>query len=74
MRSKLVASVVQPIFVGFLVLMTLGELYWIWISIKLGSFAMFVVGVMGITAPVTCPVGVYMMFYGVPHWVHQLFG
>lgn len=62
---------------GAMVLFTLlpvGALYWIWIAIKLGSFVMFVLGVLGPAVLITAPIGLYMFLFGVPHWVVSLFG
>jgi len=53
--------------------MPLGALYWLWIAIQLGSFMMFVFGILGPAVAVTAPFGLYMLFFGVPHWVINLF-
>jgi len=52
----------------------LGGLYWMWIAIQVGSFWMFVVGMIPPAWPVTCIVGVYSLAFGVPHWVFNWFG
>lgn len=52
----------------------IGGLYWLWVSIQIGSFFMFLVGVFPVTLPVTGPVGAWMMFFGPPDWILRLFG
>ena len=56
------------------VLFFIGEIYWMWTAIKLGSFAMFVLAWLGPLAVLTAPVGAYMMLFGIPQWVHSMFG
>jgi len=53
----------------------LGGLYWLWMSIQIGSFLMFVVGIFPpSTIFVAAPVGAYSLLFGVPDWVLRVFG
>jgi len=63
-----------PLTMALVATMALGSLYWIWVAVKLGSFAMFVIGVLGPSVIITAPIGAYMMFFGIPNWIHSLFG
>ena len=50
-----------------------GEIYWIWMSIQLGSFFMFFIGIAGPTMLFTAPVGAWSFFFGIPNWVINFF-
>jgi hypothetical protein len=51
----------------------LGALYWLWLAIQFGSFAMFVIGFAGPLVLFTAPVGLYALLFGVPLWVMRWF-
>lgn len=57
---------------GF-ILIGLGDLYWLWIAIQLGSFGMFVLGVIPIFFVITAPVGAWSLLFGVPDWLASFF-
>lgn len=61
-------------FMGLFILIGLGDLYWLWMSIQLGSFMMFVGGVFPLFFIVTGPVGAWSLLFGVPDWVVNMFG
>lgn len=61
-------------FGGLSILIFLGNLYWIWMSIQIGSFMMFVAGLFPLFFIVTGPAGVWSLLFGVPDWVVKLFG
>lgn len=50
----------------------LGFFYWTYLSYKLDSFWMFVIGFSPI-AILTSPVGVYSMIFGTPDWLISFF-
>ena len=50
-----------------------GAIYWIWMSIQLGSFFMFFLGIAGPVVIFTGPVGAYSLIYGIPDWVYNYF-
>ncbi len=52
----------------------IGSLYWIWTAIQLGSFMMFVAGIVPPFFIVSAPMGFYMLLFGVPGWIVNLFG
>ena len=58
---------------GFLLILhvPLGGFFWAYISWELGSFIMFwCVCIM----PISIPVGIYMIYFGVPDWITYLYG
>lgn len=59
---------------GLIFLIPVGNLYWLWMSIQLGSFWMFVLGLMGPTILFAAPIGAYSLIFGVPAWVFTTFG
>jgi hypothetical protein len=61
-------------FTGLFILIGIGDLYWLWMSIQLGSFMMFVAGLFPLFFLVTSPVGVWSLLFGVPDWVANMFG
>jgi hypothetical protein len=52
----------------------IGEIYWLWVAIKLGSFTMFAIGFLGPAVLITIPLGCYMLVFGIPGWVVAMFG
>ena len=52
----------------------IGELYWLWMAIKLGSFWMFVVGLLGPMIFIASPIGLYSLIFGIPRWIFSTFG
>lgn len=64
------ASVAVVFFVCFMI----GPIYWLWISIQLGSFLMFFLGIAGPFVLFTGPVGFYSLIFGTPNWVINMFG
>ena len=58
--------------VVFLLCGTLGWAYWMWMAIKLGSFAMFFVGILGPFAVIAGVLGLWSFFFGIPLWLLHL--
>tara|TARA_Y100000992_G_C20990902_1_gene361894 strand:+ start:84 stop:305 length:222 start_codon:yes stop_codon:yes gene_type:complete len=58
---------------GIGLLSAVGAIYWIWMSIQLGSFFMFFLGIAGPVVIFTGPVGAYSLIYGIPDWVYNYF-
>lgn len=56
------------------ILIPLGGLYWIWMAIQLGSFVMFILGVLGPAVIITAPIGAYSLIFGMPDWIRAVFG
>lgn len=54
-------------------LFIIGELYWIWMSIQLGSFVMFFLGLAGPIIIITAPIGAWSILFGIPDWIINLF-
>lgn len=52
----------------------IGSVYWLWVSIQVGSFWMFLLGIAGPTIVVTGPIGAYSLIFGTPNWIFNTFG
>ena len=50
-----------------------GDIYFIYLGFKLGSFAMIFLGFTPL-AVITGPVGAYSLFFGPPAWLLNMFG
>jgi hypothetical protein len=59
---------------GLLITLGLGDLYWLFLAIKLGSFIMFIIGSIPVLAVFTGPIGMWSLFFGPPSWIFDLFG
>ena len=70
MKDTLASIILYPL----IMLLPIGELYWLWISIQIGSFWMFVFGLAGPLIIIAAPVGAYGLLFGMPQWVFNLFG
>mgnify|MGYP004187672591 CR=1 FL=1 len=57
-----------------MMMLPIGELYWLWTSIQIGSFWMFVFGLAGPLILIAAPVGAYGLLFGMPQWVFHFFG
>lgn len=55
---------------GLYMLFGIGALYWMYTAVQLGSFFMFVLGLI----PIFWIVGAYAFIFGVPEWVINFFG
>jgi hypothetical protein len=51
----------------------LGFLYWLWLAIKVGGFAMFAFAFFPFTTPIAAILGAWIFFFGMPEWVYNLF-
>lgn len=74
MFNNLFGGILGAAFAGFMILFFLGEMYWLWMSFKIGSFWMFFLGFTPPTMLVASVVGAYGLIFGLPQWVFQLFG
>jgi membrane-bound ClpP family serine protease len=54
-------------------LLPLGWLYWLWLAIKIGGFAMFVVALFPITTPIAAILGAWSFLFGLPEWAYNFF-
>lgn len=52
----------------------IGTFYWVFLSIKIGSFAMFLMGIFPVTIIFTGPVGLYCLIMDTPRWIYSVFG
>lgn len=51
-----------------------GHLYWLWMAFKIGSFGMFLFGMVPPALVVAGVVGAYALIYEMPSWVYSWFG
>ena len=72
--GELFEGAMSMAFMGLFILIGLGDLYWLWMSIQLGSFMMFIAGLFPLFFIVTGPVGAWSLLFGVPDWVVNIFG
>ncbi|HRF07532.1 MAG TPA: hypothetical protein PL193_02645 [Xanthobacteraceae bacterium] len=56
----------------FFITSTLGWLYWMYMAVKIGSFAMFIFGILGPLAFVAGVLGLWSFFFGAPAWLLNL--
>lgn len=59
---------------GLGMLLVLGDLYWLYTSIQVGSFVMFALGLLGPLALITGLIGGVSLIFGWPEWLMALFG
>lgn len=50
--------------------LTVGWAWWMWMALHLGSFGMFLFGLVG--TPVASVLGLWSLAFGIPHWVLHL--
>jgi len=55
--------------IGLSLLIGIGGLYWIWLSLKAGSVAMFTLGVLPPSLFVTSSIGAWSLLFGAPEWL-----
>lgn len=76
--SKLFGAVCHPasafVMAGAIVALNIGCLYWLWLSVQLGSFGMFVIGILPPAWIITGPVGAWSLLFGAPTWLAGVFG
>ena len=58
----------------FMFILPIGSIYWLWISIQVGSFWMFLLGIAGPFVILTGPIGAYSLMFGTPIWIFNTFG
>jgi phage-related minor tail protein len=56
-------------YVGF----GIGWLYWVYLGVKLGSFIMVIVALLGPVALIVSVIGLWSFIFGVPDWIIHLF-
>ncbi|MEK1975940.1 maltose ABC transporter permease [Vibrio parahaemolyticus] len=54
-------------------LLPLGWVYWLWVAVKIGGFAMFALALFPITAPIASILGGWSFLFGLPDWVVSVF-
>ena len=55
--------------IGLSLFIGLGGIYWLWLSFRAGSVAMFALGVLPPGLFVTAPVGAWSLLFGPPEWL-----
>jgi hypothetical protein len=74
MIEKLFAALGGTGAIALMLFLSLGELYWLWMAFKIGSFWMFVIGIAPPFMVVASLVGAYGLIFELPHWVYGIFG
>jgi hypothetical protein len=57
---------------GLSVGLGIGWLYWIYVGVKLGSFAMVIFGLLGPLGILASALGLWSLFFGIPLWLFYL--
>jgi len=57
---------------AFYIGMGLGWLYWIYVGVKLGSFAMVIFAILGPVGFIAAVLGLWSFIFGVPLWLVHL--
>jgi hypothetical protein len=73
MPDRFVRSAKADLLFGLVKMCLLANMYWLWLSVKLGSLSMFFIGLVPVSWIVTGPVGIYSFFFDIPHWVLTTF-
>ncbi|RFB78308.1 maltose ABC transporter permease [Methylovirgula sp. 4M-Z18] len=73
-KATIAALTGSAIGIGCLLCGTVGWAYWMWMAIKLGSFAMFFVGLLGPLGVIAGILGLWSLIFGAPLWLLHLFG
>lgn len=55
------------------ILLPVGWLYWLWLAIKIGGFAMFALALFPLSAPIAAILGGWSFLFGLPDWVVRVF-
>jgi len=72
--KKLFNGSMGIVFTSLFILIGLGDIYWLWMAFKLGSFVMGVIGLFPLFFIITGPVGAWSLLFGMPSWVINMFG
>lgn len=54
-------------------ILPLGWVYWLWVAVKIGGFAMFALALFPFTSPVAAVLGGWSFLFGIPDWVQSVF-
>lgn len=71
--NDFVSTTVGWLFMGIMLLLPIGWLYWLWLAIKIGGFAMFVLALLPITTPIAAILGGWSFLFGMPDWAYSFF-
>lgn len=56
-----------------MIMLPVGWLYWLWVAIKIGGFAMFALALFPLTAPIASILGGWSLLFGLPDWTFGIF-
>ncbi|MFA0435938.1 maltose ABC transporter permease [Vibrio breoganii] len=71
--GNIIGTIFSWLIMGVYILLPLGWVYWLWIAIKIGGFAMFAVALFPLTAPIASILGGWSFLFGLPQWVVSVF-
>ena len=67
--SALIGFVGVPVFVVSALVLVSGWAYWMWMAIQIGSFAMFLFGLLGPLGIIAALFGIWSLVFGLPLWM-----
>ncbi|MGR5297549.1 maltose ABC transporter permease [Vibrio mediterranei] len=71
--GNIISTIFGWIIMSLWLLFPLGWVYWFWIAIKFGGFAMFAMAFFPVTAPFAAILGGWSFLFGLPEWVISVF-
>ncbi|MFA0054697.1 maltose ABC transporter permease [Vibrio echinoideorum] len=71
--GNIIGTIFSWLIMGCYILLPLGWVYWLWVAIKIGGFAMFAVALFPLTAPIASILGGWSFLFGLPQWVVSMF-
>jgi hypothetical protein len=63
----------SPQYLWIHLIIVVGDIYWLWLSFKIGSVWMFILGVSPVFM-ITALIGAWSLFFSVPEWIYRVFG
>ncbi|ANS84050.1 hypothetical protein VSVS12_00226 [Vibrio scophthalmi] len=67
------SSIFSLAIMSLYLILPLGWVYWLWIAVKIGGFAMFAMALFPITAPFAALLGGWSFLFGIPDWAYSFF-
>ena len=71
--GKFISTIFSWLLVSLYFIFPIGWIYWLWIAIKFGGFAMFALALFPLTAPFAAIFGGWSLLFGVPEWIVDMF-
>lgn len=71
--GNFISTLFSWLIMSLYLLLPLGWVYWLWVAVKIGGFAMFALALFPITAPIASILGGWSFLFGIPDWVVSVF-